>query len=97
MDINDLKSMVAEELSKQLKEEEDVEVGHKDDEPEMIQDTVYEIGKYAIELYKMLEEFERTGKEIDFPHWWQAKIVKSREFISSATHFLENETRNSEL
>ena len=74
----------------------DIEVGH-DDEPEMIQGTVYEIGKYAIELYKMLEAFKKTGKEIDFPHWWQAKVVKSREFISSATHYLENETRDSEI
>ena len=27
----------------------------------------------------------------DFPHWWQAKIVKAGEFIGSAKHYLEGE------
>jgi hypothetical protein len=27
----------------------------------------------------------------DFPHWWQAKIVKAGEYIGAAKHYLEGE------
>jgi len=35
------------------------------------------IERYADELGEMMKEFEESGKEIDFPHWWQAKIIKA--------------------
>tara|TARA_S200002703_G_scaffold149730_1_gene147542 strand:+ start:512 stop:1702 length:1191 start_codon:yes stop_codon:yes gene_type:complete len=70
---------------------EDLDLGHQDDEPGMLKANVYDIGKYALELYKMLSEFDKMEGEVDFPHWWQSKIIKAKEFMSSAKHYLEFE------
>ena len=64
-----------------------IAVGHVDDESDMMRKELYKIGKYSIELYKMLGELP----DGDFPHWWQSKIVKAGEYISSAKHYLEGE------
>ena len=62
-------------------------VGHEDDEPGMIRQELFKIGKYAVELYKMLGELP----DGDLPQWWTAKIVKAGEYMSSAKHYLEAE------
>jgi hypothetical protein len=64
-----------------------VAVGHVDDESDMMRKELYKIGKYSVELYKMLGELP----DGDFPHWWQAKIVKAGEYIGAAKHYLEGE------
>lgn len=64
-----------------------VAVGHVDAEADMMRKELFKIGKYSVELYKMLGDLE----DGDFPHWWQAKIVKAGEFIGSAKHYLEGE------
>ena len=48
---------------------------------------LFKIGKYSVELYKMLGKLP----DGDFPHWWQAKIVKAGDYIGSAKHYLEGE------
>jgi hypothetical protein len=62
-------------------------VGHVDSEADMLRKELYKIGKYAVELHKMLG----TMPEGDLPHWWQSKIIKSGEYISAAKHYLEAE------
>ena len=69
---------------------EDIDLGHEDDEPHMIKSELYKIAKYALELYKMVDQFEGRG-EVDFPAWWQSKITKATSMISSAKHYLEFE------
>jgi hypothetical protein len=69
---------------------EDLDLGHTDNEPHMIKGDLYRIGKYAMELYKMVDQFEGE-QEVDFPHWWQSKIVKAKSMIASAKHYLEFE------
>ena len=69
---------------------EDIDLGHEDDEPHMIKSELYKIAKYALELYKMVDQFEGKG-EVDFPAWWQSKITKATSMISSAKHYLEFE------
>ena len=64
-----------------------VAVGHVDAEADMLRKELFKIGKYSVELYKMLGELP----DGDFPHWWQAKIVKAGEYIGSAKHYLEGE------
>jgi hypothetical protein len=64
-----------------------VAVGHVDAEADMLRKELFKIGKYSVELYKMLGDLQ----DGDFPHWWQAKIVKAGEFIGSAKHYLEGE------
>jgi hypothetical protein len=76
--------------------DEDLDVGHQDDEPHMLKGDLYRIGKYAMELYQMVDQFEGMG-EVDFPHWWQSKIIKAKEMISSAKHYLDFETKEPEI
>jgi predicted SAM-dependent methyltransferase len=76
--------------------DEDLDLGHQDDEPHMLKGDLYRIGKYAMELYQMVDQFEGMG-EVDFPHWWQAKIIKAKEMISSAKHYLDFETKEPEI
>lgn len=75
---------------------EDLDLGHEDDEPHMIKGDLYRIGKYAMELYQMVDEFEGKG-EVDFPHWWQSKIIKAKEMMSSAKHYLDFETKEPQI
>ncbi len=76
--------------------EEDLDLGHTDNEPHMLKGDLYRIGKYAMELYQMVDQFEGKG-EVDFPHWWQAKIIKAKEMVSSAKHYLDFETKEPEI
>jgi len=76
---------------------EDLDLGHQDDEPGMLKANIYDIGKYAVELYKMVSEFDKMGGEVDFPHWWQSKIIKAKEFMSSAKHYLEFEVNEPKI
>jgi hypothetical protein len=72
---------------------EDMDLGHTDNEPHMIKGELYQIGKYAMKLYAILEELEETGQEIDFPAWWQSKITTAKNMISGAKHYLDFELK----
>ena len=76
--------------------DEDLDLGHQDNEPHMLKGDLYRIGKYAMELYQMVDQFEGMG-EVDFPHWWQSKIIKAKEMMSSAKHYLDFETKEPEI
>ena len=71
---------------------EDLDLGHEDNEPHMIKGELYRIGKYAMELYQMVDGFEGKG-EVDFPAWWQSKITTSMNNMVSAKHYLDFETK----
>ena len=77
--------------SKDSEMNEDIDLGHEDNEPHMIKGELYQIGKYSMELYAALEELEEMGGEYDFPAWWQAKITTAKNNISGAKHYLEFE------
>ena len=77
--------------------EEDVDVGHTDDEPGMLKADLYRIGKYAMELYKMVDKFDEMDSEVDFPHWWQSKITKSKGMLVSAKHYLDFEMKEPQI
>lgn len=62
--------------------------GHTDDEKDMIMKQLYQMGTYCVELYKMMGSLPDNT---DFPHWWQAKLVKASEYIGATKHYLENE------
>lgn len=67
-------------------------VGHVDDEPDMLRQELYKMGKYCIDLYKMLGEVPNG----DLPEWWSAKIVKASDYISTAKHYLDAELHSPE-
>jgi len=77
--------------------EEDLDLGHQDNEPHMLKADLYRIGKYAMELYQMVDEFEAGSEEVDFPHWWQAKIIKSKDMLVSAKHYLDFEIKEPQI
>jgi hypothetical protein len=81
------------EESKDSEMNEDIDLGHEDNEPHMIKGELYQIGKYAMKLYAVLEELEETGEEIDFPAWWQSKITTAKNMMSSARHYLDFELK----
>jgi len=77
-------------------QKEDLDLGHEDNEPHMVKADLYKIGKYAMELYQMVDQFEGQG-EVDFPAWWQSKITNAASMISSAKHYLEFELKEPEI
>ena len=79
-------------IKKEKGVKEDIDLGHEDNEPHMIKSELYRIGKYAIELYKMVDGFEGKG-EVDFPAWWQSKITTSMNNMVSAKHYLDFEIK----
>ena len=72
---------------------EDIDLGHEDNEPHMIKGELYQIGKYAMDLYAILEELEEKGGEYDFPAWWQSKITTAKNMMSGAKHYLDFELK----
>jgi len=77
--------------------DEDLDLGHEDNEPHMLKADLYRIGKYAMELYQMVDRFEEGSEEVDFPHWWQSKIIKSKDMLVSAKHYLDFEINEPQI
>ena len=48
---------------------------------------LYLIGKASIDMHKMLKDLPDS----DFPHWWQAKIVKAQNYLDGARNYLDAE------
>ena len=85
--MNNMRKMFSENLN------EDIDLGHEDNEPHMIKGELYQIGKYAMDLYAIMEELEETGGEYDLPGWWQSKITTAKNMMSSAKHYLDFELK----
>jgi len=92
----DLTTFLKSKMIKQDNLDEDLDLGHKDNEPHMIKAELAHIAKYAMELYRMVDQFEGP-QEVDFPGWWQSKITTARNMISSAKHYLEFELEEPKL
>jgi hypothetical protein len=76
--------------------QEDMDLGHQDNEPHMLKGDLYRIGKYAMELYQMVDGFEGQG-EVDFPHWWQSKVIKAKDYLVGAKHYLDFEIKEPQI
>jgi hypothetical protein len=76
---------------------EDLDVGHQDDEPAMLKKDVYRIAKMASMLYKQLHQYDQIPGEVDFPHWWQAKIIKAYDYLQSAYGYLDGEEKTNKI
>jgi hypothetical protein len=68
---------------------EDVDLGHQDNEPHMVKADLYQIAKQASELYKIIDSVDNMG-EVDFPSWWQAKITLAKNYLEGAKDYLES-------
>ena len=76
---------------------EDLDVGHQDDEPNMLKSDLYRIAKYAMGLYKMMDRYDDMPGEVDFPHWWQSKIIKAKDYMVAAKHYLDGEEKVAQI
>jgi hypothetical protein len=76
---------------------EDLDVGHQDDEPNMLKSDLYRIVKYGMELYQMMDKYDDMPGEVDFPHWWQSKVTKAKDMIASAHHYLQGEEQVAQI
>jgi len=76
---------------------EDLDIGHQDDEPNMLKSDLYRIAKYAMELYKMMDRYDDIPGEVDFPHWWQSKISKAKDLMVSTKHYLDGEEKVAQI
>jgi hypothetical protein len=70
---------------------EDLDVGHQDDEPAMLKNELARAAKMAAMLYKKVDAYGDTGMEVDFPQWWQAKIIKAKDYLQGAFDYLDGE------
>jgi hypothetical protein len=77
-------------------EEGDLDVGHQDDEVKMLKKDLYRLAKYSAELYKMVDKYNGET-EVDFPHWWQGKIIKARDYMVGAKHYLDGEEKVAQI
>jgi hypothetical protein len=74
----------------------DIEVGHEDDEPGMLKNELARAAKMAAMLYKKVKAYGDTGEEVDFPQWWQSKIIKAKDYLQGAFDYLDGEEMVSE-
>ena len=82
---------LTQQVMKERNLNEDIDLGHQDDEPYALKKDLYRIAKYASDLYVMVNNFDVEGMEVDFPHWWQSKIIKAKDMLISAKHYLDGE------
>jgi hypothetical protein len=73
--------------------DEDLDIGHEDDEPSMVKKDLYDIINYAAKLYKQIDKYDGMDAEVDFPQWWQKKVILARDYMSAAQHYLESEEK----
>ena len=78
---------------KEMIKKEDMDVGHQDDEPGMLQTTAYETAQYAAKLVKKLQKYEQFDGEVDFPNWWQSKLILAKDYMQKAYHYLDSEEK----
>jgi len=71
----------------------DLDIGHQDDEPGMLKSTAYESATYAAKLYKKLAKYDQFDGEVDFPNWWQSKLILAKDYLSKAFHYLDSEEK----
>ncbi len=76
--------------------DEDFDVGHQDNEPKMTKSDLARAAKMAVMLYKKVDKYD-TGREVDFPGWWQAKITKAHDYLQSAFNYLDGAEMTSEI
>ena len=55
------------------------------------------MGKYAMELYKKLDQYDDMDNEVDFPHWWQSKLTKAKSMLQSAYDYLDGEEKITQI
>ena len=69
---------------------DDLDVDHVDNEPRMLKKELARAGKMIQMLYRAIDKYDGKG-EVDFPQWWQSKIIKANDYLDSAFDYLDGE------
>ena len=72
---------------------EDKDIGHQDDEPNMLKSTALEAMEYSKKLYDKMQKYDDMEGEIDFPNWWQSKLTLAKDYLQKAYHYLDSEEK----
>ena len=99
-----LKQMMDDEIQDDVRKyrqerglEEDLDVGHQDDEPHMLKSELVRAGKMIQMLYQKIDKYDRMGGEVDFPQWWQKKIIKANAMLDSAFDYIDGEEKVAQI
>lgn len=76
---------------------EDLDVGHQDDEPHMLKKELVRAAKMIKMLYQKLDKYDNIDGEIDFPQWWQKKIIQANAMLDSAFDYLDGEEKVAQI
>lgn len=85
-----IKSNILQDKTKDLSVKEDLDIGHQDNEPHMLKKELARAGQMIQMLYRAVDNYDGQG-EVDFPQWWQAKIIKANAMLDSAFDYLDGE------
>ena len=77
--------------------EEDLDVGHQDDEPHMLKSELVRAGKMIQMLYQKIDKYDNIPGEVDFPQWWQKKIIKANAMLDSAFDYIDGEEKVAQI
>jgi hypothetical protein len=48
-------------------------------------------------VYQKIDKYDRMGGEVDFPQWWQKKIIKANAMLDSAFDYLDGEEKVAQI
>ena len=85
-----LRSMMDRDIKDFKKLAEDLDIGHQDNEPHMLKAELARAGQMVQMLYRAVDKYDNQG-EVDFPQWWQKKIIKANAMLDSAFDYLDGE------
>ena len=69
---------------------DDLDVGHTDNEPHMLKKELARAGQMIQMLYRAVDKYDGQG-EVDFPQWWQKKIIQANAMLDSAFDYIDGE------
>ena len=76
--------------------EEDLDIGHEDNEPQMLKAELARAGQMIQMLYKAIDKYDGQG-EVDFPQWWQKKIIQANTMLDSAFDYIDGKEKVAQI
>ena len=75
---------------------EDLDIGHEDNEPQMLKAELARAGQMVQMLYRAIDKYDGQG-EVDFPQWWQKKIIQANTMLDSAFDYIDGKERVAQI
>ena len=76
--------------------EEDLDIGHEDNEPQMLKAELARAGQMVQMLYRAIDKYDGQG-EVDFPQWWQKKIIQANTMLDSAFDYIDGKEKVAQI